>query len=61
MTKVYAKDIDSPFEKGFPKNTFNSEKINFEISQIRLTKTFHFRDIHFSLKKLMKFCHSFSP
>ena len=49
------KDTDRLFERGFPKNALNSEKINFDIRC--LSKTFHFRDIHPSSKKMLKFWH----
>ena len=42
--KVNAGDTDSLFKKGFTGNTFNLEKINFDIN-IDVTKIFRFRDM----------------
>ena len=47
----------SVFEKGFAKHTFNSEKINFDVNETDLPKTFTFEDTYLSLKKLSKFWH----
>ena len=51
----------SLFGKGFIKNAFNSEKINFDIKLDGLPKTFPFPDIYPSSKKLSKIRHFVSP